>query len=128
MSTILNGAVSAQFNKCTNQQNELGNKFVVSDHSVKTSPLAYAIRALHSDEVCDFRDVSNAVSEAQTQCLDALRTISQCVSREADYAMDQGMYANGKTIANALDMVTQVLGITVDLQQGINRRQGRNQQ
>lgn len=121
MSTILNGAVSAQLNKCTNPQNtESKSESFISDYMIKNSPLGSVIHALITDDVDNPANLSCAVMVANTQAIDALRVIAQCALRDADNSLERGTHADGRAVANAIDLVTQILSLNVDAQERIN--------
>ena len=117
MSTILNGAVSAQINKCTKQQ----TSDFVSQYTAKNSSLASVISQLATNDVADPLDASESLLIANDQALKLLKVIAQCACRDADYSPEQNLYCDGKDIAQALDFVGQVLSITNDAQEKLNR-------
>lgn len=111
MSKNLNGVVSAHLNISTNQQNEP----VITEALANESPLAFAVRELHSGKPCDLLAVSEAIHATQCQCLDVVKVIAQCTLRDSESSMDQHFYATPKVVANALDMMTQVMQLANSL-------------
>lgn len=122
MSTNLNGAVSAQINKCTNQQNnEVDTADFIGMLTADCSPFGSVIQSLATNDIDDPVKVLESLTVANSQIISLLKVVAQCARYESEYQMYEGIDCDKNDSLNALNLVSQLLQISNDAQDKIHR-------